>query len=59
MENKSAPTSVTRFGEIFKVLGNFLRVYFLLGKILDQLWQILYAIRKVYNDVNGQMLEII
>ena len=29
-----------QFGKIFKVLGNFLRVYLLFGNILDQLWQI-------------------
>ena len=62
--NLAVETSVTRFGEIspfwkiFKVLGNFLRVYFLFGKILDRLMQILYAIGQVFIDVNGQMLEI-
>ena len=45
-----------RFGKIFKVLGNFLRVFFLSGKILDWLWQILYAIGQVFIDVNDRML---
>ena len=55
--------SVTRFGEfsplrkIFKVLHNFLRVYLLLGKILDWLWQISCAIGQVFIDINGQMLK--
>ena len=32
-------------------------VYFLFWQILDQLWQILFVIGQVFNDVNGQMLE--
>ena len=45
------------FGKIFKVLGNFLRVYFLIGKLLEWLWQIFNSIGKVFNAVNGQMLK--
>ena len=54
---------MTRFGDIsqfwpnLKSLGQFLRVYLLLGKNLDQLWQILYAIGQVFIDVNGQILK--
>ena len=47
------------FYKIFKVLGYFLSISFLFGIILDQLWQILYAIGEVFIDVNGQMLKII
>ena len=45
-----------RFGKIFKVLGNFLRVYLLFGKILDRLVNF-YAFGQVSIDVNGQMLK--
>ena len=37
-----------RFGKIFKVLDNFLRVYLLFGKLLHRIWQILYAIGQVF-----------
>ena len=38
-----------------KSLGNFNCVYLLFGEILGRLWQILYAIWKIFIDVNGQM----
>ena len=48
---------MTRFGEIFKVLGNFCGVIYYLAKFLDLLLQILLAIGKIFVDVNGQMLK--
>ena len=53
----SIVTSVTRFGKIFKVLGNFSRVYLLFGKIVNPLWQILYTFGQIFIDVNDQMLK--
>ena len=56
-------SSVTRlgeirhFGKIFKVLGNILTVYLLLGKFSGLLRQISYAIGQIFIDVNGQMLK--
>ena len=47
------------FGKIFNAFGNFLRVYLVFGKILDQLCQILYTTGQIFIDVNGQMLQII
>ena len=44
-------------GKLLKVLGNLLRVYLRVGKMLDLLWHILYAIGQIFVDVNGQMLE--
>ena len=38
-----------------KSLGKFNCVYLLFGEILGRLWQILYAIWKIFIDVNGQM----
>ena len=32
-------------------------VFFLVGKILDRLWQISNAIGQVFIDINGQMLK--
>ena len=44
-------------GQIFKVLGNFLRVYLLFRKLLDRLWQIYYTIGQVFIVVNGQIMK--
>ena len=41
----------------FSVLGNFLRVYLIFGEILGRVWQILYAVVKMFLDVNGRMLK--
>ena len=45
------------FGEIFKVLGNYSRVYFLLGTILNLLSQILCTFGRIFVDLNGQLLK--
>ena len=45
------------FGETFKVLDKFSRVYLPFGKILNLLWQILYTFWKIFIDVNDQMLK--
>ena len=37
----------------------FLRAYFVFGKTLNFLWQILYAVVLIFIVVNGQILEII
>ena len=36
--------SVTRFGKILKVFTNILRVYLVFFKILNLLWQKMYAL---------------
>ena len=41
----------------FQSLGLFLRVYIQFGKFLGRLWQILYAIWKIFIDVNDKMLK--
>ena len=43
-------------GKYSKVLGNF-RLNLLFGKILDLLWQILYAIGQIFVDVNAKNVE--
>ena len=45
------------FGNILSILGNVLKVYFVFGKPLNLLWQILNAIGLIFIDVNGQMLK--
>ena len=46
--------SVTRLGEIsplwqnLKVFGNFVRDYFVIGKILNLLWQFFNAVRQMF-----------
>ena len=55
--------SVTRFCEIspfwpnLQSLGQFFRIYLLLGKILDRFRQMLNALGQVFIDVNGQILK--
>ena len=48
--------SVTRFGIILKVLGNFLRVYLVFGDNLILLWQKCYEIGQVFIPVDGLKL---
>ena len=47
----------TNFGKIFKVLGNFSRVYVFFGKILGQLFHIYFTLGQILIDVNGQLLK--
>ena len=55
---------MTRFGEIsslwqyFKIISQFLRGYFAFGKILNLLWQTLYAFYgPIFIVSNGQILK--
>ena len=41
---------------LFKVLGNFLRVYLVFGKIMILLWQKCFTIGQVFIAVDGQIL---
>ena len=45
------------FGKIFKVLGNFGGFIYCLAKILELLWQVLYAIGQMFFHLKGQMLK--
>ena len=55
--------NVTRFGEIsplwhnFKIIGNFMRVKLVFGKLLNLLWKIQCAFGPIYVFVNGQLLS--
>ena len=51
--------NVTRFGKFFKVLGKFLRVYLVFGKILILLQQKRYTIGHVFIVVDGPIFKII
>ena len=50
-------TSVTRFGECLQVLGKFLAVRFLFGKMLSLLWQKCDIIGLIFIASNGQILK--
>ena len=49
--------SVTRFGERLQVLGKFLMVYLLFGKMLSLLLQICDIIGLIFSVANGQILK--
>ena len=46
-------------GTILKVLGKFLMVYLVFGKILFPLWKTCFTFGQVFIVVNGQMCNII
>ena len=49
---------MTRFGEISPpVIGKFIMVYFIFGKMLSILWQICDIIGLIPTAANGQMLK--
>ena len=41
------------FGNILKVLGNYVRAYLVLGKNLNLLWSTFYATYANFNVANG------
>ena len=45
------------FGKIFKVFGNFSRLYLLFGKILSLLWPILFTFGQIFIYVIGPNVE--
>ena len=55
--------NVTRFGEIsplwhnFKIIGNFMRVKLVFGKLLNLLWKIQCAFGPIYVVVSAQTLR--
>ena len=51
--------SVTRFGKILKVFTNILRVYLLFFKILNLLWQKLYAIVQCFQWPNIEQIILL
>ena len=51
------PTSVTRFGEILKTLGNCLRVYLLFAKTLNHIWTFFNAIGRILTVKKGKNLK--
>ena len=45
------------FGKYLKIFGNILKVYLVLGKVLNSLWHNLYAIVQILIAENGQILK--
>ena len=59
--HRQGMNSATRFGEISplwqkKVFGDFLKVYLFLGKFVNLLWQIFYAIGQKFIVAMSQIL---
>ena len=46
------------FGKYLKIFGNTIKVYLVLHKVFNSLWNNLYAIGQIFIDVNGQMLKL-
>ena len=46
------------FGKILLVFSNFLKVYFLFGKMLSLLWQLCFILGLIFIVTNGQILQI-
>ena len=44
------------FGNILKVLGNYVKAYLVLGKYLNLLWSTFYAIGQIFIAANGLIL---
>ena len=49
-------TKLCHFGTIIKVLGKFLKVYLVFGKMLILLWQKCYAVGQVFIVVDSNIL---